>query len=121
MFWTEAAWAGDTAVICVADSTVKLVAAAVPKVTSVAPVNAVPVAVTVVPPAVGPDVGEIAVTAGTGVANDEAAAVAGSKPPLTVASTTPANRDLITMTRHSRFPGKVTRPNARVSTDETIA
>jgi hypothetical protein len=107
-------------VICVADSTVKLVAAAAPKVTSVAPVNAVPVTVTVVPPAVGPEVGEIAVTAGTGVANDEAPAVAGSKPPLTVASTMPANSDLTMMTCRNLFPGKVTRPNARVTTDEII-
>jgi hypothetical protein len=105
-------------VISVADCTVKLVAAAAPKVTSVAPVNAVPVTVTVVPPAVGPDVGEIAVIAGTGVADGEASAVAGIKPPLTVASTTLAQRN---RTRRSRFPGKVTRPNARVTIGENIA
>jgi hypothetical protein len=65
MLSAQGLWAADTAVICVADSTVKLFAAAAPKVTRVAPVNAVPVTVTVVPPAVGPDFGEIAVTAGT--------------------------------------------------------
>ena len=50
--------------IDVAELTVKLVAAVAPKVTAVAPVNPVPVIVTVVPPGVGPAVGEIDVTAG---------------------------------------------------------
>jgi hypothetical protein len=118
MLSAQGLWAGDTAVILVADTTVKLVAAAAPKATAVAPVNAVPVTVTVVPPAIGPDVGEITVIAGTDVADDEASAVAGNKPPLTVASTTPAQRS---RTRRSRFPGKVTRPNARVTIGESIA
>jgi hypothetical protein len=56
--------AGDVAVICVAELTVKLVAAAAPKVTPVATVKPVPVIVTVVPPVAGPDVGEIEVTVG---------------------------------------------------------
>jgi hypothetical protein len=45
----------------------KLVAGTLPKVTLVAPVKPVPVMVTVVPPAVGPDVGVIPVSVGTGV------------------------------------------------------
>ena len=44
----------------------KLVAATVPKRTLVAPVNPVPVMVTVVPPAVEPEVGEMAVVLGAG-------------------------------------------------------
>ena len=50
--------------ISVAETTVKLVAATVPKTTLVAPVKLVPVMVTVVPPAGGPEVGETAVTVG---------------------------------------------------------
>jgi len=45
-------------------ATVKLVAATKPKTTLVAPVKPVPVMVTVEPPAVGPDVGEMEVTVG---------------------------------------------------------
>ena len=56
--------AGATAEIEVAELTVKLVAAAAPKVTAVAPEKPEPVMVTVVPPATGPDVGEIEVTVG---------------------------------------------------------
>ena len=56
--------AGDVAVIWVAELTLKVVAAVAPKVTAVAPVKLVPVIVTVVPPAPGPDVGEIDVTVG---------------------------------------------------------
>jgi hypothetical protein len=104
-------------VISVADTAVKLVAAAVPKLTPVAPVNAVPVTVTVVPPAVGPDIGEIAVTAGTGATAGEALAVAGNKPPLTVASTTLAQRN---RARGSRFSCNATLANVRVTTGENI-
>ena len=50
--------------IGVAELTVKPVAAVAPNVTAVAPVKLVPVIVTVVPPAAGPDVGEIDVTVG---------------------------------------------------------
>jgi hypothetical protein len=64
MLWAPAACAGETAVISVEDTTVKLVAATAPKATLVAPVNPVPVMVTVVPPAVVPEVGEMEVTAG---------------------------------------------------------
>ena len=56
--------AGDVAVIDVAELTVKLVALLAPNFTAVAPVNTVPVMVTDVPPAPGPDVGEIDVTVG---------------------------------------------------------
>jgi hypothetical protein len=56
--------AGATAVNAVSDSTVKLVAAVVPKLTADAPVKPLPVTVTVVPPAVLPEAGVTAVTAG---------------------------------------------------------
>ena len=56
---------GDTAVIWVAESTVKLLASpALPNFTLVAPVNPVPLITTAVPPAIGPDAGEIEVTTG---------------------------------------------------------
>ena len=55
---------GDVAVIWVAELTVKPVAGVAPKVTAVAPEKLVPVMVTVVPPAPGPDVGEIELTVG---------------------------------------------------------
>jgi hypothetical protein len=55
---------GVTAVIEVDETTVKLVAAVPPIVTPVAPVKPVPVMVTDVPPAVVPELGEIAVTVG---------------------------------------------------------
>ena len=50
--------------IDVAEFTVKPVAEVAPKLTAVAPEKPLPVIVTVVPPASGPDVGEIDVTAG---------------------------------------------------------
>src|SRR5665213_3667282 len=49
--------AGLTAVICVAESTTKLAAAVPPNCTAVAPVKALPVMTTAVPPASGPKVG----------------------------------------------------------------
>jgi hypothetical protein len=55
---------GLTAVIVVSFTTVTSVAGVVPKSTALAPVNAVPVIVTIVPPKFGPLVGAIAVTAG---------------------------------------------------------
>ena len=58
--------AGDVAVIDVAELNVKLADVA-PNVTAVTPVKFVPVSVTVVPPAVGPAVGEIEVTVGAGM------------------------------------------------------
>jgi len=59
-----AASAGETAVISVAETTVKLEAATELKTTLVAPVKLVPVMVTVVPPAGGPEVGEMEVIVG---------------------------------------------------------
>jgi hypothetical protein len=56
--------AGAVAMISVSDTTVKLVAAVVPKLTPVAPVNPVPVMSTVVPPDASPDDAESAVTTG---------------------------------------------------------
>ena len=52
---TVPAPAGEVAVIEVAELTVKLVALVAPNLTAVAPVKPVPVIVTDVPPAVGPD------------------------------------------------------------------
>ena len=56
--------AGEVALIDVAEFTVKPVAEVAPNVTAVAPEKPLPVIVTVVPPASGPDVGEMDVTAG---------------------------------------------------------
>ncbi len=63
---TEPVPAGDVAVICVAELTVKLAAAVPPNCTAVAPVKLVPVMTTLVPPAAGPDVGARPVTVGAG-------------------------------------------------------
>ena len=56
--------AGLVAVICVGPSNEKLAAGVAPKLTAVAPVKSVPVIVTLVPPAAGPDDGLTLVTAG---------------------------------------------------------
>ena len=61
-----AAPAGTVAVIVVAFTTEKDVAAVPPKVTLVAPVKVVPVMVTLFPPAVGPELGLTEVTVGPG-------------------------------------------------------
>ncbi len=61
-----AAWAGEVAVIWLAELTVKLVAAVPPKETAVAPVKSVPLMVTFVPPAVEPEVGLTPVKVGAG-------------------------------------------------------
>ena len=63
---TAPAPAGATAVICVAELTVKLVALMPPNCTAVAPVKPVPVMMTLVPPAAGPDVGARPVIVGGG-------------------------------------------------------
>jgi uncharacterized membrane protein len=55
--------AGEVAVICVALLTVKLVAPTPPNLTAVAPVKSVPVMMTLVEPAVVPEVGVSDVTA----------------------------------------------------------
>ena len=57
--------AGVVQVMLVALTTLKLVQAVPPTVTAVAPVKLVPVRVMLVPPAVGPALGERAVTVGT--------------------------------------------------------
>jgi hypothetical protein len=62
--------AGDTAVIDVSPFTVKLAASVEPKVTAVAPVNPVPVIVTLVPPAAGPAVTDTLVTLGGATKSD---------------------------------------------------
>ena len=59
--------AGDTAVIEVVELTVTLVADTPPNVTVAPLMKLVPVMITDVPPAVGPDVGLIDVTAGVTV------------------------------------------------------
>ena len=59
--------AGSSAVIVVSETTVKLVAGEVPKSTAVAPVKAVPVIVTKVPPDSSPSVGLMLVTVGAAV------------------------------------------------------
>jgi hypothetical protein len=56
--------AGEVAVIEVAELTVKPVAGVAPNVTAVVPAKLVPVMVTEVPPAPGPEVGEIEVAVG---------------------------------------------------------
>ena len=62
---TAAEVAGETAVISVLETTVKLLAGpAPPKVTVVAPVKLVPVMVTVVFPVVGPELGDREVIVG---------------------------------------------------------
>ena len=58
---------GEVTVIWVAELTVKLPASTEPNWTSVAPVKFVPVIVTVVPPAPGPDVGDTEVIVGAGI------------------------------------------------------
>jgi len=63
-FTAPADSAGATAVIEVAELTVTLVAATLPKLTVLPDANPVPVMVTEVPPAVGPLVGLTAVTVG---------------------------------------------------------
>lgn len=65
MSTTPAEPAGDVAVIEVALLTEKDDALVLPNLTSVAPVKFVPVIVTLLPPAVEPDDGEMDVTAGT--------------------------------------------------------
>ena len=57
-------WAGVVAVIWVVESTVKLAAGNPPKVTPVTSAKLMPVIVTTVPPATGPNSGTTCVTAG---------------------------------------------------------
>ena len=59
--------AGEVATISVSEFAVNVAAAVLPKLTAVAPLNPVPVRVTLVPPANGPPAGEILVITGAGV------------------------------------------------------
>ena len=82
-----AACAGEGAVIWVAETTVKLEAAVVPKWTAVAPVKLVPVMVTEVPPAVGPEVGAIEPTVGAATKVNLSAEEVADVPPAVVTVT----------------------------------
>jgi hypothetical protein len=64
---TPASPAGEVAVMLVSLATVNEIAALDPKLTAVAPVYPVPVIVTAVPPATGPDAGATTVTVGEAV------------------------------------------------------
>jgi hypothetical protein len=78
------------AVICVSEITVKLAEGApAPNATLVAPVKPVPVMVTVVPPAIGPELGEIDVTTGAGRSTNvnRSAETAADLPPAVVTKT----------------------------------
>ena len=89
--------AGETAVIDVAELTVKLAAAVPPNVTAVAPVNPVPVIVTLVPPVAGPEVGErpVMVGAGTKVKVPDEMPVPSSVVTLTVTAPVPAGETAV--------------------------
>ena len=89
---TAAACAGEVAVIWVAEATVKPEAAVVPKWTAVAPVKLVPVMVTEVPPAVGPEVGATELTVGAATKVNLSADEVVEVPPavVTLMSTVPA-------------------------------
>jgi hypothetical protein len=63
---TPNAWAGAVAVICESLTTVTAVAAVPPRVTPVVPIRFVPVIVTLLPPAIGPAAGAMAVNVGNG-------------------------------------------------------
>jgi hypothetical protein len=88
---TVPAPAGETAVIDVAELTVKLVAPVPPNVTADAPVKFVPLTVTVVPPAAGPSLGLTPLTLGGGTKLKWSDVVVALVPPavVTVTSTTP--------------------------------
>ena len=94
--WTVSAssTAGDTAVIDVSSLTVKLVAVP-PKLTAVAPVKAIPVIVTDVPPATGPLLGPTFETVGAATNVNWSLVLVELVPPavVTVTSTVPAGAD----------------------------
>src|SRR5579863_756567 len=85
--------AGDVAVICVPELTVKVVAAVPPKFTALAPDRLVPVMMTVVPPAVGPLVGLSEDTVGAATNVNWSPLEVAEVPPavVTVTSTVPAD------------------------------
>lgn len=84
--------AGEVAVICVGPSTEKLAADVAPKWTALADAKSVPVIVTLVPPAAGPDDGLTPVTVGGGTNVNLSAEVVAVVPPgvVTVTSCAPA-------------------------------
>jgi hypothetical protein len=84
--------AGEVAVICVSELTVKLVAMVEPNFRVVAPVKSVPVITTEVPPAARPLVGDIAVIVGTATYVNWSALLVTLVPPavVTVTSIAPA-------------------------------
>ena len=83
--------AGEVAVICVSELTVKLVATVEPNFRVVAPVKSVPVITTEVPPAARPLIGDIAVIVGTATYVNWSALLVALVPPavVTVTSTVP--------------------------------
>ena len=85
--------AGEVAVILAPEFTVKPVAGIEPNITIVAPVNRLPVIITLVPPARGPLVGEMPVMVGTAMYVNWSAAEMPLVPPgvVTVTSTVPAD------------------------------
>ena len=70
--------AGETAVICVGDTTVNEAASTAPNLTAVAPVRLVPLMVTVVPPATGPRAGATEATVGDGIGGAVVVVVGGT-------------------------------------------
>ena len=84
--------AGEVAVICVGLTTEKLAAGVAPKLTALAPVKSVPVIVTLVPPAAGPDDGLTPVTVGGGTNVNRSAELVALVPPgvVTLTSCAPA-------------------------------
>jgi hypothetical protein len=79
--------AGLVAVICVSETTVTALARVAPNPTDVAPVNPLPITVTVVPPPAPPLVGLIAVTTGAaaGLGTDAGPAVVAAGPGIVAA------------------------------------
>ena len=73
---------GATAWSCESDTTVKLLAGAVPNDTDVAPVKPEPMTVTVVPPALGPEGGLMPVTFGAEATVSTKACSAGTPTPF---------------------------------------
>ena len=79
--------AGEVAVICVGPTTEKLAAEVAPNLTALAPVKSVPVIVTLVAPAAGPDDGLTRVTVGGGTNVNRSAGLVALVPPGVVTST----------------------------------
>ena len=107
--------AGLIAVSWVGDSTCTPVAATPPKVTVAGLAKLVPVMVTVVPPAAGPDDGDTFVTVGDDVVTDVhgcAAAAAAGAPPSKPTAAAPAAR-AIAIPRARNLPAIAVSPHRR--------